>query len=1022
MHRKKTRAWLRASAVFVMIAVLVSFPGLRLQTAWAVDPVVSGTVKTTGGTAIANVHVELHTPDGNFNVNTTTDVTGTYSFIQTLTSGTPYVVEISAPTGYNIVGGSYNFTYAGIAQTANFQVTSASKTVSGVVTNTAGVKITDADLMCDPYNNPGVSRVSGRTDVNGAYSLQMVGGSWFCQAAVNLSEYTPRWITEQAPQRVDFTSDEAVQTQTINFEVTPATGKVSMILLNSDGAKLTSSSFVADIYVSRTDGVGTVRKVQQSDSSLSVYLTPGIYSIAAFHPDLSGKSFDPAATTFVMTENGVVDLGTIQASVDSAHLKGKVTDGAGKGLGGVQVEALLTNGTARPVAATQPDGTYNLTVGGGTWTVGIKNGSGLQYSQVAPVTATVVNGATVSDLNFQVKTMDKTITGNVLDITGMKLTGYVGSAFVQTSDRKAKISAPVINGAFAIQYSSADVAGNNILVGVEASDGSLYTGSAAAKVTINGANATKNLTVKPYDATFSGTLLLPTGAAVTNAGSDISIEAVDESGNFTSAVVGASGAFSLKLAAGTWLYDYNVANPELTDGLLNTPAGQNTLTITAGATKSANLTIRKGTNTITGTVKDSTGAVMKSATVILDNSPTIENNSSNKGSQIVSASVLTNGSGVYTAKVPDGTYLVSVGDTPAASNSDLPPDGKSVTVAGSTTKTQNLTFENASATVKGTVKTNGKNDGGGTINAYSDNGKEVSATIGATGAYTLKLTPNDKWHISATDLSGKNLMESEAVDITPKAGTTTANLTMKDSGIDMPGPATKSCSADTTCSVSLPDGTTVTVPAFGIDLSGTVKLTVTPTVDMDQTATDTPATLAYEVKAVNNSGYEVKDLNKPAEVTVPYNQDDAAKSGLIESRLTPSYYDPNTNTWSDAGASGLVDTKNNVATIRTEHFTKFSVTGTTKPLPKITKVTVKNATSSTATITVEGKNFTGKMSATIGTVKAKSATLKNGIVTLVFDGKKVGQGTKTLTITSGNGRKASYTVVTAKNLRRIQLK
>lgn len=1019
LHKPHIRRGWYAMTIGVFFTTLaISLPDII--PAFADSPVVQGTVKTTGGTAIPNAVVELHTADGVFNVQTTTDGSGAYTFSSTLTAGTAYTVESRPITGYNRNDPhAQNFVYQSgdAVRTYNFTHSTAAKTITGTVTDTTGKKITDADVQFTPYNITGATSSSGRTDGNGSYTTTVVGGTWFAQAAVNLSEYTPQWIAEQAPIRVDFAANETAESQTVNFVVTPATGKVSATLLNSDGNKLTTSNFVADIDFRRTDGVGTARKVQQSDSSISVYLTPGIYNLCAFHQDLQGKSFDPAATTFVMTEGGNVNLGTVQAVVNGAHLKGKVVDATGKGLPNVALMAVREGGCDRPVGNTGPDGSYDLTVGPGTWTIGL-NSADPAYSQVAPVSATVTNTQTVTDLNITLKTIDKTVTGEIQNAAGVKLTDYVGSAFVQSSSKGTKVSAPVVNGTFTIKYSSSDVPGTSIVVGAEATEGSNYTGSTKAKVSITGATATKNLTVLAFDATLSGTLSLPDGTAAASTGSDITIEAVDENGNFVSTDVSGTGTYSLPLAKGAWIFDYNVENPEKTNGLMNRPAGQNTVTISAGQTVTKNLTVRQGTNTITGTVTDANNGVVARAVVNLDNRPGLENSASAKVADMVSVTVETNESGVYTAKVPNGTYLVSAGDTPSVAATQITPDAKTVKVSGGSSATANLKFEISNATIKGKVTTNGKTDGGGIVTAWTDDGASVSGSVAKDGTYTLNVTSGETWHVDVVDLKGNKMLESEEKDIKTKAGANTMNLAMADAGVNVPGPVTKSCSADQTCSVSLPDGASVTLPPFAVDLTGTIKITLSPSIDLDKTTTDTPATLAYEVKAIDNAGNAVTDLDKPAEVTVPYSQSELAENGLVEKRLNPTYFNPNTNTWEDSGSTGLVDTKNNVATIKTEHFTKFAVTGTAKKAPKSTNFRVVKSDAKTTTIEVTGTNFSGALSATFGNLKASKTSLSNGKVTMTFASGKLVKGAQTLIITNGNGRtlELSKTISIAKGV------
>ncbi|MFA6042676.1 MAG: SpaA isopeptide-forming pilin-related protein [Patescibacteria group bacterium] len=1008
MRTVSKRLWSKVSTTLAITTLLFATPGLSALPALAITNVVTGTVTTTTGTAIAGVVMELHTPDGIFSVQTTTAADGTYSFSNDLTNGTSYVVEARTPTGYNRFGeGSINFSYVTAAThpNVNFQFIQTSKTISGTVRNTAGALITDADITIDPYNISGASRVSTRTDGSGNYTATVVGGTWFVQPEINLSEYTPRWISEIPPQRVDFAADATTQSTTLNFTVTPATGKVSVCLLNSDGSKLTTSNFVADIDFRRSDGVGTRRKVQQADSCLSVYLTPGIYGISAFHNDLNGKSFDPAATTFVMTEGGIVDLGTVTAQINSGHLKGKVTNTTGAAIGNVALLAVREGGNERVNANSDPAGNFDLTVGGGTWTIGLNAPTGKsQYSQVTPATATITNGQTVTGLNIQMKTIDRNVSGNVLNSAGTKVTDFVGSAYVRTTNNKVRIAAPVVDGAFSIDFSSSEVTGSKVVVGVMAAPGADYAGGAEKQVTIVGAGATQNLTLKAYDATMTGSLRVG-GAVLTSAGSDIQVVALDADGNFTSTTVAADGSYTLPLAAGTWLYDYDIENPELTAGLLNKPAGQNSITVKAGQAVTKNITVFKGNNTVTGTVTDAAGGVVKRAVVTLDNRNALEATGTTDPNNLITVTAETNDSGVYTAKVPDGTYLITVGETPAVAETQLPPDAKTVKISGSTTATANLVFEKTDATLQGTVKFNNKAEKGGTVTAYSNDGSQVTGTVSPTGTYSLSVTKGERWNVVVTDLSGNTLTSSEPVGVTPKAGANTVNLTLKSTGIAVPGPVTKSGNADDSISIGLADGTTVTVPPFALGTSGTVSLTVTPTVDIDPTTLDRPASLAYEVKALDSTGREKKDLDQPATITLPYSDAAVVNSGLREKGLATKFWDPNTETWSTDGATGLVDVKDNTATLTTTHLTKFSVTGTSRVKPTVSKFSVKSKNSSTMVLTVAGTNFKGKVGLKVGTIAASKVQVVNATTLLAtVPLKNLKNTTYDVTVTNGDGR------------------
>ncbi len=1013
------RGWLQALlGVFVLsLTYLLAMP---TNPVGAAGTVVTGTVTYPDGTPAAGIAMSLHTGDGAQNFSTQTGSDGAYTFSVTLTDGFFYGVEFTVPSGYNRpTDVQNNFTYrtGDAARTINFQMVAASKTISGRVTDASGAAVTNADVEAFPIFQGGVGKVSARTDNSGNYTMSMTGGTWFVDAVVNLSEWDVRWITEAVPVQVDFKNDSTTETSTQNFAVTPATGKLDVILLNSDGSKLTTSNFVADIDVRRSDGIGTVRKVKTEDSSLPIYLTPGIYRMCAFHQDLQGKSFDPEKTTFAMTEKGKVDLGTVRAETDSAHLKGTATDASGKGMANIQLQAFSENGCSRPAVNTDANGAFDLTVGAGTWTVGLRQSNDPAYSQAAPAVATVKNGETASGLAITMKSFDKTVSGAVVNAAGTTLTGFVGTAYVRSPKQPGRVAAPVVSGTFAIKYASSDIPGKSVLVGVVADPGSGYATNAEAKVSITGSSASKNIAVKPYDATITGTLKTPDGTAVAEDGSTITVYAVDADGNFASTLVSATdGSYSLAVSGGTWYLNYDIDDPTSTESLLDRPAGQEKVVVSSGGAVTKHLTVFKGTNTVSGTVTDANGDPVPAASVTLDNRAVLENNASINQNALVTMTVETDADGKYTAKVPNGTYLVTVGDTPAVSANALQPDGKTVKAEGGGTTTTNLQFEATDATITGTVKLRKNAEGGGTVTAYSQDGAQATAAVGTDGTYTLNVTSGEAWTVVATDLTGTTLAASEMVELTPKKGANTKHLALADTGEKVYGPVTKSFDAAQPSSVALPDGTTVAVPAYALDMSGTVSLTVVPVIEPDPTTGDVAAGLAYEVKATDADGNELRSLNKPATIAIPYPQAAADQKGLREKSLATKYFNTETSQWEES--AGFVDAKQNVAKTMTTHLTKFSVTGTQKTVPKVTKFAVKKATAQSVTIQFTGSGFAGKAKVSLGGVRATTVRVKSAkVLVATFPAATFKAGKQTLIITNGNGR--IYTKANAVTLKKV---
>lgn len=1012
---------LRKGRIQALLGVLVIALVLAVSKIVAADAaavVVSGTVTYPDGSAAPNIQVELHLADGTVTYSAPTDSSGNFSFDQTLTPNRQYTLEVSTPSGYNRPTNSpYIFTYqSGDAPRTGiiFALQAANKIVTGRVTLKDGTIVSNADVRATPVEGNPNPLASARTAADGTYTMDVISGAYYVQALANFSEWDVEWIMEDKPVRVEFKNDSSVETATVNFTATKATGQLRVILLNSDSSKLTTSDFVADISVFRADGAGTIRKVKAEDSSLPLFLTPGIYQISAFHQDLAGKSFN--IEPFVITEGGITDLGTVRAETNSAHLQGAVRDATGKGIANMPVQAIREGGAERPSTTTDGDGQFDMTVGAGTWIVGpnFSRSDSTQYRQAAPVTTTVKNGETVTGLDITFAELDRTISGNILNAAGTKITDFIGSVYVRTANNKIRVAAPVVNGAYTLSFSSADISGKNVIVGVEADPGSANGGKAEKVVKMSGDTATQDMTLATYDAALTGTLQV-NGAAITNPGSDIEVLAVDTKGNAVSTLAADDGSYTLALSAGTWTYSYHVDDPAAANGLLDRPAFEETITVAAGQTVTKNIAVLQGTNTITGTVKDSASAAVKSAAVTVDNRPSIENNSANNPNKITAVTVMTDENGVYTVKVPNGTYRVTAGDTPFVDDHDLQPDAKTVTVSGASSTTVNLAFEASNATLKGKATTRGAAEAGVTVTAWTDDGGQVKTITDANGSYTLPVTKSEQWHVVAQDIGGTTLMASDQADKTVRAGTTTLNLALKDTNEVVPGPAKKSFGADETGTVSTPDGATFTFPPYAVDLSGTVTVTVTP-VPGEPTAGGVAAGLTYDVTATDNTGRAVKALNREATVTIPYPEQGIARKGLSEKTIATEYFDPNTKQWQNL--LGVVDTKNNVATFVTDHLTKFSVAGVQKPKPTYKGFVVKSVGRTAAVIQINGTNFSGKVTVTMNGVKATRVQVKNSTTLLVtLPIGKLKAGRQTVVITNGNGRTVTQAnVVTLKKI------
>jgi protocatechuate 3,4-dioxygenase beta subunit len=197
----------------------------------AADKTIRGTVREAGGDGIAGVYVYAYAYDSGYSyyVNTTTDVSGTYTL--TVPSGT-FDVYVTLPSGY---AGPQNLKAPHDATGVDFDLHKQSETITGQVTDHEGTPL--AGAYVDAYNYDcygwdwGGYDAYATTDGSGTYTLTVLPGTYEVQAYKTGYPTPPYRDAQGGDSGVDFTMPEGFHIRGQVWSIAPAGG--TLVLPNA---------------------------------------------------------------------------------------------------------------------------------------------------------------------------------------------------------------------------------------------------------------------------------------------------------------------------------------------------------------------------------------------------------------------------------------------------------------------------------------------------------------------------------------------------------------------------------------------------------------------------------------------------------------------------------------------------------------------------------------------------------------------------------------------------------------------
>lgn len=892
-----------------------------------------GTITYPDGSPVSGVTsgalVEVHTSAGDIWVRDELDANGKYS-IGGLPQGNNYAWEIQmgSITGFTKPGGQMVTVTDGMTpQEINASLIAAPKHVTGVVSRSDSSPVSGASIQSCPDKNPNLSCAGDHTIADGSYNLYLSPGAWHITMNPDYGDSSADWVYFGFPETIIFSGD-AAETITKDFTVTKADARIQGTIKLADG----SATLNTDIQCYTAEGRGSIRKTG-AGGVFSFLLPPGSYKCTFFSLDSGGRDqvFPEIKTTLFSGETR--DLGIIQGKARTSHITGRAHLSTGQGQGGVDVVAWQKDGVGKQRVVSTQDGSYDLLVTPGKWTVGIENGHSYYFYDTLKEVEVTADNQTISGIDIQIARNEATVRGTLKDEAGNSVANQGGAVYIRDAQEQYKFTGPVgADGSYNFAVPTEMLGGDGVAVylgwvPLPNADFSFLTEQVATLK--QKGSPPKNLGSFMFEdvavdvqivrdtKTISGGFVDQFGVAVSPT-FKMKVMASDGRGNVRVVDV-SGGAYSMAVSEGAWNLTYEITDENT--GYLNPVNKTFEVEVNPGdSSVSKNITILKANATISGKVTDDAGVAEPYVAVYASNHRAVEG--TNK--DLIKVEGQTDGQGNYTLNVVGGeTYKVGAGEPPNAAATTISPDLKEGKPSASGNAAVDLQYQKTDAKISGTVTKDGKTASGGFAQAWSDEGGSETAEIDSTGKYEVNVTKNDHWHVKAVDIEGKSLYVSSTANKTPKADET-ANLSLARSEFTVSAPEVKIFQADEPQSLTLSDGTTITAADKTFDTEGEITLTVSPKIDVASQDSSKPLSISYDLKAKDQDGKEIVSFQKPVVLSFHYTDDQLDEMGIDEDQLETNYFDEISSVSKTTGFAAQSAQTDSI-TVYTNHFTAYNL-------------------------------------------------------------------------------------------------
>ena len=441
---------------------------------------------TSGGSAVPYATVALLVQVGqDIQFVTGAGADGSGNFSIAAAAGTYLVLPAKPGLVSDIAASPVVTLNSGQVITTNLNLTAATRTISGRVTDAAtGAGVPGVQLFIESTTANTIAFAF--TDAGGNFTASVLADQW----KINLSDFslvTAGYLRPQTKPKVDTTS---ASVSGVTVPLVRVTALIYGSLKDTGGFPLPGISIFAGDSNSQYEGAA----VTDGSGNYTLGVAGGIWYINPDNtsPGLAGYLVQGTNVTLAAGQAAHVDF---VASRSTAHLIGRVIDSGGNAVSDVGIIATDFSGGNNQVQ-TGADGSFDLGVSGGTWQLQLESQTAAQRGLVGPsLQFLVTDGVNISNINYVVQHATAQLSGSVTNTVG----NPVGNVFVS--------AAITLNGTNYIPSAQTDAAGHYQLglfngswqVNVDCFNLNQqgYSCPNQQNVTINGANATLNFTVSP---------------------------------------------------------------------------------------------------------------------------------------------------------------------------------------------------------------------------------------------------------------------------------------------------------------------------------------------------------------------------------------------------------------------------------------------------------------------------------------------------------------------------------------------
>lgn len=1008
--------------------------------------VIKGKVMDYRGTPVADATVSLSNASYTYSTNVQTTAFGEYSF-RNLQANT-YVIQAFPSPKQQGMRSSESVTIgisASESREQNFTLATSQFMVKGFVKYPDNTPVTDA--IVEAWRKDGPGSVSAYVDKTGAYCMSVTPGTWMFSLEPLLARnfYDVYSVAPQSPcptimtaasngssDSVPFTSGSVTTQSSTGFAQASSfrpgsnwywsgppreliVGDTSMLIKNLDFTVARNNAAKVFGRIIRSDGLtlpaGAVSLRMSGRSDLPP-LSMTVGTDGAFEVPLPSGTYTmtleilmqdigltpPPARTITITEGETKDLGTITLTTASRIIQGMVQDEKNMPVARIKVGAWRTSSSETLFAMTDENGKYSMKVADGEWTVGVMPSPESGYTVHEAPRIVRVFGADPVRVDFTISFSDSLVTGTVRTPEGVILNEFYGFVSVQKKGGvRLPYGAPVESGAFSLRMP----AGEYILT-LETPPNSRYTPIDSVSLALaTGERKLISFSVSEKRAMISGRLVDERGSLVT--GVPFKVFTADKNGTWHSAEIDvAKGTFKMNVAPGDWIVDYDISDP--TGTYYKPPQVRGiTVNVSLAQDRSIELKAQQASAKITGRTLDIDGKPIQNVWIGISTKSFAGFSKETARQLSYLNGAYSDKDGRFTFRVKPDTYYIRSFMPPTLGFAN-PPEQK-VTASTAENKELSLIFRPISVTLTGKTTIAGS-PSWAFIWAWSDKGGYTDSFGEDDGVYTLKIAPNDVWHIAAMSEKDRMVYKSSELAIAVGSDTKlTQNIDLASLDIRLPDPVTATANTDQLAVVSNSEGVKVALPPSSAGTNGTLALSITPEVVLPSQGTSRVVGLGYDIDVRSEQGRQISSFNSDVTVAIPYDQSELKRLGLAPADLSLQYWDESRYSWQPV-QNAVINAADHTITGTLSHLTKFALIASTQTESVALPQNVSASVTSSGAVSLSW-SYAKDMVSKVRYGKVYRSTTKGEIGNLVLNALTESRGTDE---TANPGKTYYYTV------------